>query len=249
MNDEIKEILDNFEKYEARYKLHNETQFIITHREIEPLLDYITTLQHQISLMEEDIRESKEINGELQQENEYLKKQNDEKAKIGIADHKYASQMEDKVIELQQENKEYKEYVKELKDSLRSYHIKNNKLINENERLKEEKQRLLYNLEKASEYIKEHYPTSTINDQDDKYNLLNILQNGSEKVELIEYLKLIREKGEFDFEVSAKILDLMQEEYDELRAMLVVAIGTMEEMWRNEPIDVKVIKNKETKWK
>ena len=66
---------------------------------------------------------------------------------------------------------------------------------------------------------------------------------------MIEYLKLIREKGEFDFEVSSKILDLSQEEYDELRAMLVVAIGIMEEMWRNEPIDVKVIKNKETKWK
>lgn len=66
---------------------------------------------------------------------------------------------------------------------------------------------------------------------------------------MTEYLKLIREKGEFDFEVSAKILDLNQEEYDELRAMLVVAIGTMEEMWRNEPIDVKLMKNKETKWK
>lgn len=66
---------------------------------------------------------------------------------------------------------------------------------------------------------------------------------------MIEYLKLIREKGEFDFEVSSEILDLSQEEYDELRAMLVVAIGTMEEMWRNEPVDVKVIKNKETKWK
>ena len=34
--------------------------------------------------------------------------------------------------------------------------------------------------EKAIEYIKEHYPTSTINYQDDKYKLLNILQNGSE---------------------------------------------------------------------
>lgn len=45
MNDEIKEILDNFEKYEARYKLNNETQFIITHREIQMLLDYVTNLQ------------------------------------------------------------------------------------------------------------------------------------------------------------------------------------------------------------
>lgn len=35
-------------------------------------------------------------------------------------------------------------------------------------------------IDKAIEYIKEHYPTSTINYQDDKYNLLNILQNGSD---------------------------------------------------------------------
>ena len=66
---------------------------------------------------------------------------------------------------------------------------------------------------------------------------------------MTEYLKLIREKGEFDFEVSGKILDLSQEEYDELRAMLVVAIGTMEEMWRNEPIDVEKLTNKRTVWK
>ena len=48
-----------------------------------------------------------------------------------------------------------------------------------------------------------------------------------------EYLKIIKEKGEFDFEVSAKIQELSHKEYNELRAMLVVAIGTMEEMWRN----------------
>lgn len=36
----------------------------------DEILDLITNLQHQISLMEEDIRESKEINGELQQDNE-----------------------------------------------------------------------------------------------------------------------------------------------------------------------------------
>ena len=62
---------------------------------------------------------------------------------------------------------------------------------------------------------------------------------------MIEYLKLIREKGEFDFEVSANVCNLTFDEYNELRAMLVVAIGTMEEMWRDNPIDVKVIKNKQ----
>ena len=47
MQEEIKEILDNFEKYEARYRLHDETQFIITHREIQILLDYITNSQEE----------------------------------------------------------------------------------------------------------------------------------------------------------------------------------------------------------
>ncbi len=45
MNNEIREILDNFKNYEERYKLHNETQFIIMYREIQILLDYITNLQ------------------------------------------------------------------------------------------------------------------------------------------------------------------------------------------------------------
>ena len=35
-------------------------------------------------------------------------------------------------------------------------------------------------IDKSIEYIEEHYPTSTINYQDDKYKLLNILK-GSEK--------------------------------------------------------------------
>lgn len=64
-----------------------------------------------------------------------------------------------------------------------------------------------------------------------------------------EYLKIIKEKGEFDFEVSAKILKLTNEEYDELRAMLIVAIGTMEEMWRDEPVDVEKLTKKRAIWK
>lgn len=48
-----------------------------------------------------------------------------------------------------------------------------------------------------------------------------------------EYLKLIKEKGEFDFEVSALVQELTFEEYEELKSMLITAIGTMEEMRRN----------------
>lgn len=39
-------------------------------------------------------------------------------------------------------------------------------------------------------------------------------------------------KGEVDFSVSGKILDLNFEEMNKLRAMIVVAIGTAEDMWR-----------------
>ena len=53
MSEEIKEILDNFEKYEARYRLRNETQFIITHREIQILSDYITNLQEENEQLKE----------------------------------------------------------------------------------------------------------------------------------------------------------------------------------------------------
>lgn len=47
-----------------------------------------------------------------------------------------------------------------------------------------------------------------------------------------EYIKVVKEKGEFDFEVSGAIIDLKEEEYEKLKSMLITAIGTMEEMRR-----------------
>ena len=49
-----------------------------------------------------------------------------------------------------------------------------------------------------------------------------------------EYLKIIREKGEFDFEVSAIVMELSKLEYEELKSMLITAIGTMEEMMKKD---------------
>ena len=49
-----------------------------------------------------------------------------------------------------------------------------------------------------------------------------------------EYLKIIKEKGGFDFEVSTMIEELTQEEYEELKSMLITAIGTMELIRRNK---------------
>ena len=48
-----------------------------------------------------------------------------------------------------------------------------------------------------------------------------------------EYLKIIKEQGEFDFEISAMVQELTQEEYEKLKSMLITAIGTMELMRRN----------------
>ena len=49
-----------------------------------------------------------------------------------------------------------------------------------------------------------------------------------------EYIKIIKEQGEFDFEVSAIVQELTQEEYEKLKSMLITAIGTMEEMRRRK---------------
>lgn len=110
----------------------------------------------------------------------------------------------DYITNLQQENHELKSKLECYENGV-YYSSKVDELEQENERLKEtnvycnrtdcvgrikdsrkynsiyqEKEDYKSRCEKASEYIKEHYPTSTINDQDDKYNLLNILQNGSD---------------------------------------------------------------------
>lgn len=42
------------------------------------------------------------------------------------------------------------------------------------------------------------------------------------------------DKGEADFAVSSVVSTLSSEQYNKLRAMLVVAIGTMEHMYRVE---------------
>jgi hypothetical protein len=41
-------------------------------------------------------------------------------------------------------------------------------------------------------------------------------------------------KGEMDFSILGSVCDLSIEEMNDLRAMIVVGIGTMEDMWRRE---------------
>lgn len=52
------------------------------------------------------------------------------------------------------------------------------------------------------------------------------------KEEILFYLE--RGNNGIDFGVSGAIQELSHEKYMEVRNMLVVAIGTMEEMWRKE---------------
>lgn len=59
----------------------------------------------------------------------------------------YITNLQEENERLNNENKQYKEYIKELKNSLKNYHIKNNKLINENNRLNN----IIKNLDKMFE--------------------------------------------------------------------------------------------------
>lgn len=44
------------------------------------------------------------------------------------------------------------------------------------------------------------------------------------------YFEITREKGDIEFGVSSSIINLSKDDYDELRKLIVVAIGVMEEM-------------------
>lgn len=49
-------------------------------------------------------------------------------------------------------------------------------------------------------------------------------------------LSVGRKKGDWDFSVRATIQELSYAEMNEFRSMLIVAIGTMEDMWRRRDI-------------
>lgn len=49
-----------------------------------------------------------------------------------------------------------------------------------------------------------------------------------------ELLKVGYDKGEVDFSVNSGVYDLSYEQMNEFRAMIIVAIGTMEALWRSK---------------
>ena len=59
------------------------------------------------------------------------------------------------------------------------------------------------------------------------------------------YFEITREKGAIEFGVSSSIINLSKDDYDELRELIVVAIGVMEEMrkkyFKEDDLESKVI--------
>lgn len=159
MNDEIKEILEQLEWYRKIGKKDvYYPECVLPNKKAFILLDYITNLQ---------------------QENEYLKKQDDDKTKIGIADHKYASQMEDKVIILQQENERLKEQSKKDNHILGCNFASKDKY---KQRYEDYKSRCEKASEKLGNYKHYSVPTEEQNSENEDIvdSALNILQNGSD---------------------------------------------------------------------
>ena len=67
--------------------------------------------------IEENVQ--KEMIENFIKENQELKKQQEEKTKIGISDHKYASKCEDKVITMENQQKEFIEYLEDWRKAVK----------------------------------------------------------------------------------------------------------------------------------
>lgn len=77
------------------------------------LNDFILNCERDNKELRKDIEYYKNKNQRLQQENQELKKQLEKCSKINIADHKYASKCEDKVITMENQQKEFIEYLED----------------------------------------------------------------------------------------------------------------------------------------
>ncbi len=114
---------------------------------IEKQKNELEQLQQENQNLKQINEEHRKLNGELIEENKKLKEKLQNNSKINIADHKYASEMEDKYLEFQQENEFYKHVIKDNYDTSQDimYEMKeeNVKLQQENKELKEKYNRLL----------------------------------------------------------------------------------------------------------
>ena len=92
-----------------------------------------------------------------------------------------STEWESKCYDLQQENERLKEKIKFLRKELSFIYDINHHNLGERIRLGKEKEDYKSRCEKAIEVIKNKYPVLCESEGDFKEELLNILQNGSEK--------------------------------------------------------------------
>lgn len=93
----------------------------------ETLKDMVLELKEEVEILKENAKNNDKVvdnvnweNQLLKKENQELKKQLENNSKINVADHKYASTCEDKVIILETQQKEFIKYledeIKELQE-------------------------------------------------------------------------------------------------------------------------------------
>lgn len=83
-------------------------------REISVRDELYDNYHNKINNLQTSLDESQEIIADYKKENEYLKTQNDQKTKIGIADHKYASKKEDEIITYKLKIEKARECIKDI---------------------------------------------------------------------------------------------------------------------------------------
>lgn len=168
--------------------------------ECKILLDYITNLRtieqqysailsenaelkNKISDLEDTLIDKKEYRYGLETQLTKLQKDLDYQKQAEQEYNKKHTILMKKYKESQIENKKDREYIKELKGSLRNYHIKNNKLIIENVRLKDcesRNEKAIYYIWKEIEQEYDEENNKWLKEKID--NLLNILQGGDKDV-------------------------------------------------------------------
>lgn len=117
MNEEVKSKLVYVDEYIAK----NSCDDLVVAYFVD-ILNYIYKLETKFSKQRNLYKEVQADIIELQQESKQLKELLTNNSKINIADHKYASECEDKIIELENQLKQRDGVIDELEEFLKAFH-------------------------------------------------------------------------------------------------------------------------------
>lgn len=117
-NQELKEKLLVTQTNEETFRLEMEDITKILGLDEDAIFDDVKAYARSLK---DNMFEKKQLNSlvnSCQEEIRQLKKLNEEKTKIGVANHKYASQCEDKVIIMETQQKEFIKYINDIIEDL-----------------------------------------------------------------------------------------------------------------------------------